>query len=241
MNIGELNEAVRQINWRHRIDLGHGITTPGNDRTLERLRHLGLPESLEGKTVLDIGAWDGFYSFESERRGAERVVALDRWGEGVVRKEGFNLARRTLGSRVEDIDLDVLDILPERLGTFDVVLFLGVLYHLRHPMLALERIRGITGELLILESHVDGISRRRPVMTFYPGSELNSDPTNWWGPNPGALLAMVRAAGFRNVVAVSSWPTLTERLIAAASAARRRPSSFWTVLNWKRLVVHARP
>lgn len=241
MKVEELNEAVRRIRWRHRIDPGHGITTPGNDRTVQRFRHLKLPASLEGKTVLDVGAWDGFYSFEAERRGAERVVAPDTWGQGVVRQEGFNLAHRVLGSRVEAINMDVLDVRPERLGTLDIVLFLGVLYHLRHPLLALERLHAVTGELLIVESHVDVTWRPRPVLTFYPGSELNNDPTNWWGPNPEALRALIRTAGFRGVTTISSWPGLKDRFMAAARAARHRPSSFRSVLNWKRMVVHARP
>ena len=97
----------------------------------------------KGLSVLDIGAWDGFFSFECERRGASRVVAADyfSWhGSGWGTKAGFTLARDVLGSKVEDVDIDVMDLTPERVGTFDLVLFLGVLYHLRHPLLALERV-----------------------------------------------------------------------------------------------------
>ena len=127
----------------------------GIDDTPLRLARLDLPSSLAGRTVLDIGAWDGFFSFEAERRGAARVVAADYYawhgiGWGTHQgKAGFTLARECLGSRVEDLDIDVMDLSPERVGTFDVVLFLGVLYHLRHPLLALERIASVTRELLI--------------------------------------------------------------------------------------------
>ena len=149
-----------------------------------RLARIDLPASLAGRTVLDIGAWDGFFSFEAERRGAARVVATDHYswhGGGWGSKAGFELARTTLGSRVEDVDIDVMDLSPERVGAFDVVLFLGVLYHLPHPLLALERVASVSRDLLILETVVDMVGVRRPAMAFYPGRELNGDPTNWWG------------------------------------------------------------
>jgi len=106
-----------------------------------------MPENLAGKTVLDVGAWDGFFSFESERRRAERVLATDSFcwsGEGGT-KAGFELARKVLNSKVEDVEMDVLDLSPENIGTFDIVLFLGVLYHMRRPLLALERPGEVVG------------------------------------------------------------------------------------------------
>ena len=95
-------------------------------------------------------------------------------GGGWGSKAGFELARRTLGSKVEDLDIDVMDLSPERVGMFDVVFFLGVLYHLRHPLLALERVASVCRRLLILETVVDMVGIRRPVMAFYPGRELNA-------------------------------------------------------------------
>ena len=74
-----------------------------------------------------------------------------------------------------------MDLSPERVGTFDVVLFVGVLYHLRHPLLALERVASVSADLLVFDSHTAMSEERRPVMLFYPGTELNDDPTNWWG------------------------------------------------------------
>ena len=137
---------VSGVRWYHTIDFGQGLVTAGVDDTLYRLARLDFPPSLDGRSVLDIGAWDGFFSFEAERRGAARVLASDwySWhGPGWGTKAGFELARTILGSRVEDIDIDVMDLSPERVGTFDVVLFLGVLYHLPHPLLALERIASV--------------------------------------------------------------------------------------------------
>ena len=72
-----MENTMRNIKWWHRIDLGDGRITPGRDATQEKLETLHLPNSLSGKTVLDIGAWDGFFSFEAERRGAVRVLATD--------------------------------------------------------------------------------------------------------------------------------------------------------------------
>ena len=156
-----------------------------------------LPEDLSGKTVLDIGAWDGFFSFEAERRRASRVVACDYyawhgvgWGTGRG-KDGFELARTALNSRVEDVALDVMDLSPEKIGTFDVVFFLGVLYHLPNPLLALERVASVSSGLLILETVVDMVGIGRPAAAFYPDRELNNDPTNWWGPNHAAVQGML--------------------------------------------------
>ncbi len=197
-----LAARVRALEWYHTIDLGQGLVTPGVDNTPERLARLALPASLTGKTVLDIGAWDGFFSFEAERRGAARVLATDffSWGGGGWgSKTGFELARTALDSRVEDLAIDVMDLSPERVGTFDVVFFLGVLYHLRHPLLALERVASVTRECLIVETVVDLVGFSRPAMAFYPERELDDDPTNWWAPNLAGAEALLHAVGFSRV------------------------------------------
>ena len=156
MTSDELKQQVAAIRWFHRIDLGEGMVTPGLDDTAAKLRRVRLPEDLRGRSVLDIGAWDGFFSFEAERRGASRVLAVDSFcwsGEGWGSKAGFQLARSVLRSKVEDAEMEVLDLAPEKIGTFDVVLFFGVLYHMRHPLLALERVASVTGSHLILETN----------------------------------------------------------------------------------------
>src|SRR3954466_9936846 len=162
---GDLASRAAELRWYHTIDLGAGVVTKGIDDTPVRLARLNLPSSFAGLSVLDIGAWDGFFSFEAERRGAARVVAADYYswhGTGWGSKAGFELARTALQSKVADIDIDVMDLSPERVGTFDVVLFLGVLYHLRHPLLALERVASVTRKLLILETVVDMVGIERP-------------------------------------------------------------------------------
>jgi tRNA (mo5U34)-methyltransferase len=99
--------------------------------------------------------------------------------------------------------MDVYDLSPEKVGVFDVVLFLGVFYHLSHPLLGLERVASVTGDLLIPETHEDLLDHRRPAMAFYPGGELGYDVTNWWGPNGPALLGLLRTVGFQRLKVVN--------------------------------------
>jgi tRNA (mo5U34)-methyltransferase len=243
MTVPDLERRVAAHRWYHSIDLGGGIVTRGIDDTPVRLARLDLPASLEGLSVLDIGAWDGFFSFECERRGAARVVATDYYswhGSGWGAKAGFELAREALGSHVEDVDVDVMDIAPGRLGTFDLVLFLGVLYHLRHPLLAIEKIAAITRGTLILETVVDLVGLGRPAMAFYPDRELNADPTNWWGPNQEAVVGMLKSAGFDDVRVVTPTPGPLYRGARAAWHRLRGRNRLIPAFRQDRAVFHAR-
>ena len=133
--------------------------------------------------VLDLGAADGGCAFQAERLGAASVLATDSylWGDAPgTSRAAFDCAREALGSKVEGRYLAVLDHSPETAGVFDLVLFLGVLYHMRHPLLALERLFSVTVGQAIVESHVDLLDHDRPAMAFYPTNELNGDPSNWW-------------------------------------------------------------
>jgi tRNA (mo5U34)-methyltransferase len=197
------------------MDLGKGVVTPGVDNTLDRMAMIGLPADLRGMSVLDIGAWDGAFSFEAERRGASRVVAVDSFcwnGEGWGTKDGFECARRVLNSRVEDREIEVLDLSPETVGVFDLVLCLGVLYHMKHPLLALERVASVCRRQMILWTQIDLADLDRPAMAFYPGRELNNDPTNWWGANPSAVMSMLTTVGFSRAETTYTWlaPATTE-------------------------------
>lgn len=223
------------------MDLGHGVVTRGVIDCELRLRNLGWPP-LTGKSVLDIGAWDGFFSFAAERRGAARVLATDSFswsGRGWGSRAGFELARSAYGSRVEDLEIDVMDLAPERIGRFDVVLFLGVLYHLKHPLLALERVASVTGERLILETVVDLAGVQRPAMAFYPGRELNDDPTNWWAPNLPGLRAMLHTVGFTRVDVVSPVPSAPYRTIRAVYHGLTGRNAMRLAYRQDRAVVHA--
>ncbi len=239
MTVEELKRHVDEIRWFHRIDLGDGVVTPGLDDTRAKLERLKLPESFAGKSVLDIGAWDGFFSFEAEKRGASRVVAMDSFcwtGDGWGTKRGFELARRVLGSKVEDRELEVLDLSPETAGgTFDVVFFFGVLYHMRHPLLALEKVSSVTKSHLILETKVDLVSWSTPAMAFYVGDELNGDPTNWWAPNVAGLRDMLRAVGFKKFLVTSRPPAWPARLAKAL----RGGTFSWQEFQRGRVAMHA--
>jgi tRNA (mo5U34)-methyltransferase len=199
-------DAFYSSGWWHSIDLGDGQITPGVHK-IEELRdnyaRFGLPPDLTGKRVLDIGCWDGFYSFEAERHGAE-VVAVDVW-----RPETFMAARRALNSKIDFHEMSVYELSRERMGSFDIVLFLGVLYHLRHPLLALERICEMTNDVAVIETHaIDNIfDTSLPVMEFYEIDALAGQYDNWWGPNCECLKQMARAAGFVRTVEVRREPT----------------------------------
>ena len=187
---------LQNLGWYHSMELPDGRVIPGIqtlDQLRTRLRQFPVPQDLRGKRVLDIGAWDGWFSFEMEKRGAS-VVAVDS-----VQSERFLVARDLLNSKVEFVLSDVYDLSPADLGRFDVVLFLGVLYHLKHPLLALEKVCALASDLVCVESYVtdDGRKRdRKPSMEFYEANELCGQFDNWVGPNVACLLSFCRAAGF---------------------------------------------
>ena len=240
-NVDALRAEVADIAWWHTIDLGHGVVTPGRDETPARLPLLNLPESLAGLSVIDIGAWDGFYSFACEQRGAARVVAADEfaWQRLGTGRRGFDCARRALGSSVEPLELDVLGLSPASAdGMYDLVLFLGVLYHVRDPLLALEHVASVTRSSLVLETHVDLLDSRRPAAAFYSTDDLYGDDTNWWGPNISALVGMLEAVGFSSCEVVHLTPRVQRLRNAVGSRVRSgRPRHSY---RHGRAVVHAR-
>lgn len=238
-----LQRQVDAIKWYHTIDFGNGVVSRGLDNTPDKLRRLRLPESFAGKTVLDIGAWDGFFSFEAERRGATRVLATDSFIWNGLNpwhgKNGFELARGHFKSRVEDRHVDILDLDSGKVGTWDIVFFLGVLYHMKHPLLALEHAADVTRELLVVETVVDMLNVSRPAIAFYPGGELSQDPSNWCGPNPAALVGMLRTVGFKRIEVVMPPRPFPMRLVNALQLKVRRNFPFLTQLRTDRMIVHA--
>jgi tRNA (mo5U34)-methyltransferase len=211
----ELEDARRLVathkNWYHQIEVAPGLVTPGINDSQRILAALDLPERLDGLRVLDIGTRDGFFSFECERRGAAEVVAIDSMP---ATQTGFPIAKELLGSSVEMMQWNVYDLSPEHFGTFDLILFLGVLYHLRDPMLALDSIWSVSRGRLIVETQMidDALLvapgefktlaelnpelEKIPLMQFYPGDSLNGDATNVWAPNEVGLAAMLEEVGF---------------------------------------------
>ncbi len=188
---GELEDK----GWWHSFELPDGSRIDGVnsiDALRRRVAQYPIPQDLRGKRVLDVGAWDGWFSFEMERRGAE-VVAIDR-----IENPKFYEIRRLLNSRVDYREMDVYDLDPARIGTFDIVLFLGVLYHVKHPLLALERVCSVATDMAIVESYaLKGDSRN--LLEFYEYDEFGGQFDNWFAPTPGAMVAMCRTAGFARV------------------------------------------
>lgn len=190
-------ERLAKLGWYHSIELPDGSVIEGHqslEQQRRRVAQFPIPEDLTGKRVLDIGAWDGWFSFEMERRGAD-VLALD-----ATRNTKLLEAKRLLGSRIDYRIGDICRLTWRDLGKFDIVLFFGVLYHLKHPLLALENVCGMCTDMAFIESFVsdsnpDGI----PVMEFYEAAELRGQLDNWVGPNAACLLAFCRTAGFARV------------------------------------------
>src|SRR5712692_2388805 len=169
-HIPQLVQELGRKGWYHSLELPDGRVIEGIislDQLRSRFARLGLPDDLRGKRALDIGAWDGWFSFEMEKRGAE-VVAID-----CADVESFRYARKLLGSKVDYRILDVLELSSHELGRFDVVLFLGVLYHLKHPLLGLETVCRLTRDIAIVESFViDEATGGIPQLEFYETDEL---------------------------------------------------------------------
>jgi len=215
-NIKETRDKISKIKWWHTIYLGkeYGFTD-GIQGSI--LHYLYMPDDFTGKTVLDIGAVDGLYSFEAEARKAKRILAIDShawqnkqyssYKDLNTGKDGFNLAREVLKSKVEDLELNDFneEITVEKLGEWDVVFCLGILYHMKDPFRLIRNLGKMTKEFLLLETHTDSNNTyawgatATPAMSFYPGDELNKDETNWWGPNLACIRAMLKVAGFKKV------------------------------------------
>lgn len=237
MNTGETLRTIvqQEINAQpyffHRMRLWDDFYTPGwSDVEREKLPYFGLPERMDGMRVLDVGCAEGFFSFEAERRGAAQVVAIDSW-EGSI--ERFNLVRLALGSRVNGYLCNVYDLSPKTFGTFDLVMFFGVLYHTKHPWYALEKIASVCSGTLLLQTLVndDPQFQDQSIATFHPfgvesGPPENRqlDPTVFWVPTPECTRNLVRAAGFtdvENVTAESGKPYVLRARSASISAGIR--------------------
>jgi tRNA (mo5U34)-methyltransferase len=213
-----LRERIEELGpWFHNLRLGGLQTAPDHflgDYPSFKWQCFSdaLPHDLSGCTVLDIGCNGGFYALEMKRRGADRVVAIDS-DERYLRQAA--LAAEVTGLSIELHQMSVYEI--ARLGRrFDLVLFMGVLYHLRHPLLALDLIRAhVAGDMLVCQSLQRGCPTAAEIAEDYPFEEneifmepgaphmqfiehrFARDPTNWWIPNAPCTEAMLRSAGFR--------------------------------------------
>jgi len=234
----DLQARTDELMWFHTIDLGNGVRTKGIG--VQSTGSEILPD-VKGKTVLDIGAWDGKFSFLAEQGGAKSVTALDHYAWGVdfvarghywseciekgvfpdqTRDEtdfwrpelpgrrGFEFAKTTLNSAVEPLVTDFATTDLEALGQFDVVLYLGVLYHMKEPLTCLERVRATTKEVAVIETeavHLNGLEHEA-MLQFHAGSSLQTDFGNWYVPTIEALHQMCRVAGFSEIKTVHGPP-----------------------------------
>jgi len=220
------------IIWHQRFELAPGVFTPGHNDVGFLASAAGLPDELHGETVLDIGTTNGGVAFELERRGAGRVLAVDILDADVF---GFNAIRALLDSSVEHLQASVYE-LPEILGEqFDHVLFMGVLYHLRHPLLALDNVRRLTRRCAYVESaicdaelpQIAGESAAR----FYRRGELANDPTNWFSPTFTALTDWCISCGLEPFH-VTSWPEgAPTRAMVSARPAPGAPE--WQAISYE--------
>jgi tRNA (mo5U34)-methyltransferase len=200
-------EAVRSrvaqhASWYHRIELAPGLTTPGthdSQAALAQLDRLDLPQDCGGLRVLDVGCRDGFFAFELERRGA-KVVGVDYADPTVT---GFSIAAAALGSHVEYVVDNAYNVTEARYGTFDLVLLLGVIYHLRHPMLALDRLRSVArpGALVWVETLLTPsptlASAPEPLWQLLTRDTTLGDATNEWAPNAAGLRSALEESEFK--------------------------------------------
>lgn len=196
MTDDEVRERIASVpHWYHPIEVRPGIVTPGANDAHTVLALLDLPADCRGMRALDLGARDGFFSFELERRGAE-AVAVDYMAKT---DSGFAVASELLGSRVTYRQGNLYELTVEELGTFDLVLFLGLLYHLPDPLGALRVARNLTRRWMYLETLVLDFGPEMdelPMMRFFAGSTWAGDPTNYWGPNVRCVEEMLGETEF---------------------------------------------
>lgn len=197
LNIEEMNS----IWWWHRIRIGEHVTPGKNYESDDTFDSIGFPNDLTGKTVLDIGCWDGYYSFRCEQLNADRVVACDSlvWDNEGITDAGFNFAHKALNSKVEKLH-SAVEVLPEKnLGKFDIVLMLGVLYHAKNPIQFMEIARDLSKDIVVFETVMDLNEVSVPAVRYYVGNELSNDDTNYWGFNKLALAGAMKDIGYKDV------------------------------------------
>lgn len=197
--------------WHHSFEIFPGVRTPGSYDPAFFLDLLGLPENMADLRLIDVGASDGYLSREMHRRGAE-VLAVDYRRKTV---SGFAIMERLYGHEIPHLNANLYDIPVEELGAFDVVLCLGVVYHLPDIPRAIWLLRQLlkpTGHLFV-ESYVEDFATDKPMARYLPKATLNGDISNWWAPNVECVTAIVEDAGLQ-VERVVRWP---ERCLVSAT------------------------
>ena len=191
MNAAEAESLVQGRHWHHNFEIYPGVHTNGSYNPSFMIERLNIPDDLSGMTVLDIGASDGFYSLECMRRGA-KVTAVDYRHKST---SGFSVMEALNSVQIEHIQSNIYDI-PEGIGTFDIILCLGVIYHLPDIPRALWKLAGFCKGRLLLESYVESFDSDLPMARYYEADALSGDLTNFWAPNVQCMQAMMRDCGF---------------------------------------------
>lgn len=192
------SSSARQLvdsvaHWHQRFEISPGVYTPGTYDPGFLLEKMDLSDDLSGKRILDIGASDGFFSLQLRRRGAE-IVAVDYRPKQL---HGFAVMEQISGLDFDYRQLNVYHLNVDELGTFDIVLFLGVLYHLPDLIRALAIIRAVSAGQLFIETHCSSdVPSDIPAARYYRGATLNNDPTNFWSPNARCIADMLFDAAF---------------------------------------------
>ena len=251
-SLESLREQVQKLTWVHCIDLGNGLVTPGMWQPNPLILKAFDETDFHGKKVLDIGCWDGLWAFEAEKRGAREVVAIDdisqRWNQ---EQQTFTLAHRALNSKVRYNPRVNVFSLAELLNEhdFDIVLFLGVYYHLKNPLLALAHIREVlkTGGLMLVEGDVI-TNTDENFARFYYRERYKRDKSNWWVPTVPCLrdwiecsfFSILREYGKTPNAATTPWARLKraikrffwindqglERYVVVAEAVKRKDPNY---------------
>lgn len=216
-------DRVSKIKWRHSIHLKNGQVTKGTKDTQADLQQFQFPPDLfKDKTVADVGACDGFFSFYAEQNGAKDVLAIDpyRWtlDERWSGMNGFNLAREINESKVKSSTELLEELSPESTGEWDIVLFLGVFYHLVNPIKILENVASIAKETLVVETinaeywgyrygapttlkdgnaYLNPFFVENPMLLYYPTDQIDGDYTTWYAPNPKYIEDFLTDQGFK--------------------------------------------
>ena len=211
----ELQALVNTKEWYHKIQLRKNVFTNGSCPINARAYH--LPNDLSGKRILDVGSWDGYWCFEALRRGAKQVIAIDNFSDlcGTMKKrkdwENFDICKSVFGytdKQCERIEMDVEQ--ANSLGHFDIILFFGVVYHLRHPVYVLDMLSKMCDEIYIESAICDDCSgmvgakgeclkgyKQECIMRYYPAGDLyGGNSTNFFVPTLYCLEKLVQSNGF---------------------------------------------
>jgi tRNA (mo5U34)-methyltransferase len=225
-----LEEAERlvasySIAWHHRYEIFPGLFTPGVYQPDYVFGLLGLGPEIRGLRVLDVGSSNGFYSRELDRLGAI-VTAFDYRTKEVA---GFDRMEACYGKQIEHVNANLYDIGALALGEFDIILCLGVLYHVPEMVRALWDLRRICRGTLFLETHVDDFQEDWPAARYYPRDSFLGDITCFWGPNEACVEAMLHDVGFETATKKRWGSRLLVRAAAVKDTALKMPRAYGRV------------